>query len=48
LFVRGRVIFGVGEGIAGFSLSLTLAVSSFLEGNSLSDMSSFSSLAVAV
>jgi hypothetical protein len=36
---------GVGEGITGFSLSLTLAVASFVSNTSFSDMSSFSFLA---
>jgi hypothetical protein len=34
LFVLGRVRLGVGDGIAGFSLSLTLAVASFVSNTS--------------
>jgi kynureninase len=34
-FVLGRVALGVGEGIAGFSLSLTLSVASFLSDTSV-------------
>jgi hypothetical protein len=39
LFVLGRVRWGVGDGIAGLSLSLTLAVVSFLSNGSLSGIS---------
>src|SRR5262245_66404636 len=39
LFVLGRVRSGVGEGIAGFSLSLTLAVAFFLSNASFSGIS---------
>src|SRR6185312_5289577 len=35
LFVRGRVCFGVGEGIAGFSLSLPLVVTSLVSDTSV-------------
>jgi hypothetical protein len=34
-FVLGRVRVGVGEGITGFSLSLTLSVASFLSDTSI-------------
>jgi hypothetical protein len=39
MFVLGLVRLGVGEGMAGFSLSLTLAVAFFISNASLSDIS---------